>query len=60
VAQFRCDEISVVAQAEFNDQAKSQKKPVEEGRVVDGLGAMMENWRRDALGQFPAFSFSVF
>ncbi|KAF8813868.1 root hair defective 3 GTP-binding protein [Phlegmacium glaucopus] len=52
LAQFRCDEISTVAQAEFNDQAKSQKKPVESGRVVDGLGAMMKNWRTDALTRY--------
>lgn len=49
LAQFRCDEISAVALSEFNEQAKSQKRPVEAGRVVDGLGEMMRTWRTDAL-----------
>ncbi|KAJ7739031.1 RHD3/Sey1 [Mycena maculata] len=52
LAQFRCDEISTVALAEFNEQAKSQKRPVEAGRVVDGLGEMMRNWRTDALTRY--------
>ena len=51
LAQFRCDEISAVALSEFNEQAKSQKRPVEAGKVVDGLGAMMKAWRQDALSQ---------
>lgn len=51
LAQFRCDEISAVALSEFNEQAKSQKRPVEAGKVVDGLGDMMRNWRTDALGE---------
>ena len=41
LAQFRCDEISAVVLAEFSEQAKSQKRPLEGGRVVEGLGAMM-------------------
>ncbi|KAG5641514.1 Dynamin-like GTPase that mediates homotypic ER fusion [Asterophora parasitica] len=52
LAQFRCDEISSVALSEFNEQAKSQKRPVESGRVVEGLGAMMRNWRTDALTRY--------
>ncbi|KAJ7217672.1 RHD3/Sey1 [Mycena pura] len=52
LAQFRCDEISTVALAEFNEQAKSQKRPVEAGRVVDGLGELMRNWRTDALTRY--------
>ncbi|KAF8056076.1 root hair defective 3 GTP-binding protein-domain-containing protein [Lyophyllum atratum] len=40
--------ISAVALSEFNEQAKSQKRPVESGRVVEGLGALMRNWRTDA------------
>ncbi|PPR02965.1 hypothetical protein CVT26_004909 [Gymnopilus dilepis] len=52
LAQFRCDEISAVALSEFNEQAKSQKRPVEAGRVVEGLGAMMRNWRSDALSRY--------
>lgn len=49
MAQFRCDEISAGALAEFNEQAKSQKKPIEAGRVVDDLGKMMRSWRTQAL-----------
>ncbi|KAF8070100.1 RHD3/Sey1 [Lyophyllum atratum] len=52
LAQFRCDEISAVAISEFNEQAKSQKRPVESGRVVEGLGALMRNWRTDALTRY--------
>ena len=50
LAQFRCDEISTAALVEFNEQAKSQKRPIEAGRVVEGLGALMKNWRDQALG----------
>lgn len=53
LAQFRCDEISTVALAEFNEQAKSQKRPVEGGRVVDGLGKLMQSWWTQALGELP-------
>ncbi len=49
LAQFRCDEIAGVALAEFNVQAKSQKRPIELGRVVDGLGGMMRQWMSDVL-----------
>jgi len=52
LAQFRCDEISAVALAEFNEQAKSQKRPVEAGKVVDGLGGMMRSWRTEALSRY--------
>ncbi|KAH8814531.1 RHD3/Sey1 [Flagelloscypha sp. PMI_526] len=52
LAQFRCDEILAVALSEFNEQAKSQKKPVESGRVVDGLGGLMRDWRNHALTRF--------
>jgi protein SEY1 len=53
LAQFRCDEISAGALAEFNEEAKSQKKPIESGRVVEGLGAMMRSWRSRAIGTLP-------
>jgi hypothetical protein len=49
LAQFRCDEISAVALSEFNEQVKSQKRPVEGGKVVEGLGGMMRKWRTGAL-----------
>ncbi|KIL65297.1 hypothetical protein M378DRAFT_125777 [Amanita muscaria Koide BX008] len=48
LAQFRCDEISKVALSEFNELANSQKRPVEGGQVVEGLGAMMRTWRTEA------------
>ena len=51
LAQFRCDEISSAALAEFNEQAKPQKRPIESGKVVDGLGSMMRAWRSRALGE---------
>lgn len=49
LAQFRCDEIATVALAEFNEQAKSQKRPIELGRVVEGLGGMMKQWKSAVL-----------
>ncbi|KAJ8516604.1 hypothetical protein ONZ45_g6107 [Pleurotus djamor] len=52
LAQFRCDEISGVALSEFNEQAKSQKRPIESGRVVEGLGALMKSWRTEALSRY--------
>ncbi|TFK53774.1 root hair defective 3 GTP-binding protein [Heliocybe sulcata] len=52
LAQFRCDEISTAALADFNEQAKSQKRPVEAGRVVEGLGQLMRNWRTEALARY--------
>lgn len=50
LAQFRCDEIATAALAEFNEQAKPQKRPVESGKVVEGLGKMMRAWRSGAIG----------
>ena len=49
LAQFRCDEISAGALTEFNDQAKPQKRPIEAGKVINGLGEMMRAWRLQAL-----------
>lgn len=51
LAQFRCDEISAVATSEFNDQARSQKRPIEAGKAVDGLGALMRSWREVAISE---------
>ena len=50
LAQFRCDEISSAALTEFNEQAKPQRRPIESGKVVEGLGKMMRAWRTKALG----------
>ena len=50
LAQFRCDEIAQGALLEFNEQAKSQKRPIEVGKVIDGLGGMMRAWRKQAVG----------
>ncbi|KAH7927542.1 root hair defective 3 GTP-binding protein [Leucogyrophana mollusca] len=52
LAQFRCDEISSAAQAEFNEQSKSQRRPIEAGRVVEGLGGLMRNWKTQALTRY--------
>ncbi|OSD06948.1 root hair defective 3 GTP-binding protein [Trametes coccinea BRFM310] len=52
LAQFRCDEISAAALAEFNEQAKPQKRPIESGKVVEGLGKMMRAWRQGALDRY--------
>jgi len=52
LAQFRCDEIAAGALEEFNVQAKAQRRPVEAGKPVEGLGAMMNDWRTRALGRF--------
>ncbi|KAE9403661.1 root hair defective 3 GTP-binding protein [Gymnopus androsaceus JB14] len=52
LAQFRCDEISAGALAEFNEQAKPQKRPIEAGKVVEGLGGMMRSWRVMALERY--------
>ncbi|KAF5355429.1 hypothetical protein D9758_006402 [Tetrapyrgos nigripes] len=52
LAQFRCDEISAGALAEFNEQAKPQKRPIEAGKVVEGLGGMMRSWRKVALDRY--------
>ncbi|KAH8093879.1 RHD3/Sey1 [Cristinia sonorae] len=52
LAQFRCDEISAAALAEFNEQAKPQRRPIEAGKVVDGLGQMMRAWRSGALARY--------
>ncbi|KAJ3860174.1 RHD3/Sey1 [Lentinula novae-zelandiae] len=52
LAQFRCDEISAVALTEFNEQAKPHKRPIEAGKVVEGLGAMMRSWRTVALERY--------
>jgi protein SEY1 len=49
LAQFRCNEISAEALAEFNNQAERQKQPVAEGKVISRLGEMMRSWRSEAL-----------
>ena len=41
LAQFRCDEIFAGALAEFNEQAKPQRRSIEAGKVVENLGSMM-------------------
>ncbi|KAH9971144.1 RHD3/Sey1 [Lactifluus volemus] len=52
LAQFRCDEVSAGALTEFNDQAKLQKRPIEEGNVINGLGEIMRAWRSQALSRY--------
>jgi hypothetical protein len=63
VAESRCNKFSERAVDEFNKQIGAEShywERVKAGRVVDGLGAIMKKWRKDALGQFSAFSFCVF
>ncbi|KAI0829843.1 root hair defective 3 GTP-binding protein [Trametes gibbosa] len=52
LAQFRCDEIATAALAEFTEQAKPQKRPIDSGKVVEGLGKMMRAWRTFALERY--------
>lgn len=52
LAQFRCDEISSAALADFNEQSKSQRRPIEAGHVVEGLGKMMRLWKTEAVCSF--------
>ncbi|KAF9237576.1 RHD3/Sey1 [Melanogaster broomeanus] len=52
LAQFRCDEISATALTEFNEQAKSRKRPIEAGKVIEGLGGLMGNWRDQTLARY--------
>ena len=49
-----------MALSEFNEQARSQKRPVEAGKVVEGLGGMMKTWRTDALSTSNVPSKSLF
>lgn len=51
LAQFRCDEIASVALVDFNEQAKSQRRPIEAGKVVEGLGGMMRQWKKAAISE---------
>ncbi|KAI6046110.1 RHD3/Sey1 [Pisolithus marmoratus] len=52
LAQFRCDEIASTALSEFSAQAKSQKRPIEAGKVIQGLGELMNNWKDQALARY--------
>lgn len=51
LAQFRCDEIANAALEQFSAHARSQKRPVEAGKVIEGLGGMMRSWKDEALGK---------
>ncbi|KAG1752797.1 root hair defective 3 GTP-binding protein-domain-containing protein [Suillus lakei] len=52
LAQFRCDEVSSVVLADFTEQSKSQRRPIEAGHAVVGLGDLMRNWRSQALSRY--------
>ncbi|KAG2363345.1 RHD3/Sey1 [Suillus spraguei] len=52
LAQFRCDEIASVALTDFTEQSKSQRRPIEAGHVVEGLGDLMRNWKSQALSRY--------
>ena len=44
------------APADFNEQSKSQRKPAESGRIVEGLGKMMESWWTTAPSNYHFYS----
>lgn len=52
LAQFRCDEIANAAFVQFATEVKVFRRPIEQGDVVDSLGAMMGQHRGTALEQF--------
>lgn len=52
LSQFRCDQISSAALSEFYENAKSQKRPLETGHVVEGIGSMMKSWQSDVLTKY--------
>ncbi|KAF8595084.1 root hair defective 3 GTP-binding protein [Ceratobasidium sp. AG-I] len=52
LAQFRCDEIAAVALQDFDNEARGTRKPIESGKVVEGLGKMMGSWKGNALARF--------
>jgi hypothetical protein len=51
LAQFRCDEIAAVVVEAFLAASKGVRRPVESGKVVQGLGGMLGDWRSTALGE---------
>lgn len=52
LAQFRCDEIAQVVIEAFLTASKATRRPVETGSLIQGLGALMVEWRTTALGKF--------
>jgi hypothetical protein len=50
LAQFRCDEIAQVVIETFLAESKATRRPVETGSIIQGLGALMSEWRSAALG----------
>lgn len=52
LAQFRCDEIASLAMEGVREGVRIVKRPVEGGKVVDGLGNDMDSWRERALALF--------
>lgn len=51
LAQFRCDEISNVSFAEFEEATKGFRRPVEAGKVVPDLGKGMLNARLQSISE---------
>ncbi|OCF39288.1 protein SEY1 [Kwoniella heveanensis CBS 569] len=52
LAQFRCDELAAGVTETFLASSKVVRKPVEAGKLVEGLGALMRDWLNTALGKF--------
>lgn len=50
LAQFRCDELAAAVTETFLSSAKTVRRPVEGGAVVEGLGAQFKDWLAVALG----------
>jgi hypothetical protein len=49
LAQYRCDQIFTGTLTEFNNRVESQRRHIEAGKVINGLGEMMRTWRSEAL-----------
>jgi hypothetical protein len=51
VAHFRCDEILSMTLAEFEHGTGEQKRLIDAGQVVDGLGGLLTSLTSDALSR---------
>ena len=59
LAQFCCDEIAAVALEAFTTQSRAISKPVESGKVVEGLGGMMKTWRGEVLSEYSLSMYDI-
>jgi protein SEY1 len=56
LAQFR-DEIAKAALDVFSEEVHSERRPVDAGRVVEGLGGLISGWKETTLGSSQPFTF---